>query len=101
MITKQEVFYIGIGLMLAMSVAAKADASDDVAAGGIGGCVTATQYGKVMMQCVDGTVSVMNNDMLYVCRQAMGAIQCTDKYIGKARDPSQETPDTNKSTAHY
>lgn len=92
MINKREAFYIGVGLLLALSVTAKAKASDDVVASGMG-CVTATQYGKVMIQCVDGTVSVMNNNVLYVCRQAMGGVACTEQYIGKDRDRKREAVD--------
>lgn len=83
MINKREAFYIGVGLLLALTIAAKADAEDAVTVT-TSGCTTATQYGKVMMQCPDGTVSVMNNNTLYVCRALpTGNTECTQHDIGK------------------
>lgn len=59
MINKREAFYIGVGLLLALTAAAKADADTTT----VNQCTTNNKDSVIVTQCADGTVTVVNSAM--------------------------------------
>lgn len=59
MINKREAFYIGVGLLLALTAVAKADADTTT----VNQCTTNNKDSVIVTQCADGTVTVVNSAM--------------------------------------
>jgi hypothetical protein len=79
MINKREVFYVGVGLLLALTATAKANAETLA----VPQCTTNNKDSVIVTQCVDGTVTVtdVSNRAVLVCHtKDAGHVPTCDQY---------------------